>query len=541
MQKSAVKPIYPCLFSIYPVLYLISTNSRALCFEDVIKALLLALVLGLFLYGSFFLILKNPDKAALVCALFILLFFSFGHIGNLLSLFEIKYLDFYLTILWGLIFSGLTYCILRTQNPSRFRIFLNSIAGILVIANLLFIVLVFLSSPKAEINSDKLWPLTQPARTAIAGHPQPAPSEDLPDIYYIILDSYERADKLQQYYHFDNSGFIYALESRGFYVAGASRSNYLFTYYSLPSSMNMIYLNDLPPDIFSSLTSSLKTSYVLDFLKLQGYKVIQFKSGDWVTDQLNADVSVNQSVSQTTTYRLNAFELMLAQTTLLHTFYNFLSPWNNETQHDLRNSLVQDNFIQQRFNIQNTFLHLPDYAGQNGPFFIFAHVPSPHYPYIFGPNGENVDINAANYLLNTGLKDHSPYTNQMLYINQLTLDSIDRILSQSSKPPVIILASDHGHDLIFDPEKPDAAGLDLRSANLIAIYYPDQAYQALYPSISPVNIFRSVFNHVFGASFPLLLDITYYHPAPDLKAVSSTVRFQDACLLYNICAVERQQ
>ena len=36
----------------------------------------------------------------------------------------------------------------------------------------------------------------------------------------------------------------------------------------------------------------------------------------------------------------------------------------------------------------------------------------------------------------------------------------------------------------------------------------------LYPSITPVNTFRLVFNCYFGASYPLQEDITYWSPPP---------------------------
>ena len=45
---------------------------------------------------------------------------------------------------------------------------------------------------------------------------------DLPDMYFILLDGYPRADKLQSVFGIDNTGFIYALEERGFFVASTA-------------------------------------------------------------------------------------------------------------------------------------------------------------------------------------------------------------------------------------------------------------------------------------------------------------------------------
>src|SRR6188472_659615 len=54
-----------------------------------------------------------------------------------------------------------------------------------------------------------------------------------PDIYYIIVDGYARADVLQKYYDFDNSEFLAALGKRGFALNDHSRANYYWTFLSL--------------------------------------------------------------------------------------------------------------------------------------------------------------------------------------------------------------------------------------------------------------------------------------------------------------------
>ena len=68
---------------------------------------------------------------------------------------------------------------------------------------------------------------------------------DKPDVYYIILDTYARADRIETELGFDNSGFITELEEMGFYVADCSRSNYNNTHNSIVSSLNMSYLPEL--------------------------------------------------------------------------------------------------------------------------------------------------------------------------------------------------------------------------------------------------------------------------------------------------------
>jgi hypothetical protein len=50
---------------------------------------------------------------------------------------------------------------------------------------------------------------------------------------------------------------------------------------------------------------------------------------------------------------------------------------------------------------------------------------------------------------------------------------------------------------------------------LNAYYMPGYTGQ-LYPSISPVNSFRIVFNAYFGTDLPLLKDTSYFSPIPQI-------------------------
>ena len=60
-------------------------------------------------------------------------------------------------------------------------------------------------------------------------------SREGPDIYAILLDGYPRADVLAHAFDIDNGPFVGALEERGFAVAGASHSDYIWTHTTVPS------------------------------------------------------------------------------------------------------------------------------------------------------------------------------------------------------------------------------------------------------------------------------------------------------------------
>ena len=69
--------------------------------------------------------------------------------------------------------------------------------------------------------------------------------ETPPDIYYIILDGYGRQDALMEDYGYDNTAFLNFLEEQGFFVADCSRSNYSQTKFSLLTSLNMDFVEEL--------------------------------------------------------------------------------------------------------------------------------------------------------------------------------------------------------------------------------------------------------------------------------------------------------
>ena len=112
--------------------------------------------------------------------------------------------------------------------------------------------------------------------------PIPA-GKDLPDVYYIILDTYARDDVLKQEYGFDNSTFLEALQQMGFYIGECSQSNYGQTTLSLASSLNMNYLTELgsfTPDSTdrNTLINLIEYSAVRTNLEARGYKTVSLSA-----------------------------------------------------------------------------------------------------------------------------------------------------------------------------------------------------------------------------------------------------------------------
>jgi hypothetical protein len=80
---------------------------------------------------------------------------------------------------------------------------------------------------------------------------------------------------------------------------------------------------------------------------------------------------------------------------------------------------------------------------------------------------------------------------------------VDQLLATSKTPPIIVIQGDHGGTYWKRPDQ---------RMKILNAYYLPGAGNVLYPSISPVNTFRIIFNTYFGQEFPLLPDVSRYSP-----------------------------
>jgi len=131
--------------------------------------------------------------------------------------------------------------------------------------------------------------------------------------------------------------------------------------------------------------------------------------------------------------------------------------------------------------------------------FTFAHILSPHPPYLFDRNGNIVSLMPKE--LNPWL-DKSGYVDQVLFLNKKVEVLVETLL-HSDTPPIIILQADHG-PFCKDPLSPEF--WNAKFCILNAYYLPEGGNRKLYPSITPVNSFRVVLDYYFGADLGLLED-----------------------------------
>lgn len=488
MKRTPV--VHPFLFSLFPILALYAHNIKSIPvpLRELAGPLAATLVFAAGLYFGLRAGLKNAAKSGLLVSLFLIWFFSFGHIANQVSVWTEGIFNRSLFFATAIIFGFLAFLIVRSRRTfGGLTGVLNVVALTLIVFNLASVGQTLVRRPHLVLARD----------VRVLG-----PTASRPNIYYIILDAYTRADILEEVFSFDNGSFLAGLEARGFYVAPKSYANYSQTHQSLASSLNFTYLDDLAKDIggVSSdrepLYRMIRENRATAFLRSQGYRFVSISSSIEPTDMKSADLYIGFAGSN------SEFRQVLLNTTPLPLFMDISGRGSPYDAH--------------RERILNAFKALGESPLEKGPFFLFVHLMCPHPPFVFGPNGEAlepdylftmVDADRLHGESDAAIKDYIVrYRGQAAFINTKILEAVDAILSRSSQPPIIILQGDHGSRAYTDFDDPGRSYLKESLAILNAYRLPDGGRALLYPGISPVNTFRLVFKHYFGADLNLIED-----------------------------------
>ena len=478
-------PIHPFLFAIYPVLALLTFNISEVDSSSGYRPMLVSLLAaGLLILGSYWM-LRDWRQAAFVSTIILILFYSYGHVYILLKGVNINglYLFRHRTLLPIWATGGLFlfwWASRKSINFAAVTYTLNVVGVFLLILPLIQLTSFLLQSRVSQAEAEKS---TSALDLKVGNEP--------PDIYYIILDGYGRADVLKNEYGYDNSDFLNSLRGLGFYIADCAQSNYAQTQMSLSSALNFNYIDALSDrfmpgsDDRTGLDVLIRHSAVRESLEKAGYKTVAFATGFIATELTDADYFL---APQRTLGKMNEFEYLLMETTLAR--------------------LIQDG---SRFGAENSgselfrertlfaLDRLDKLSYIERPKFVFVHLIVPHPPYVFGPTGGPIEpsVTGTTRSEQEGLR----YRDQAIYISSRMMEIVPKLINNSTSPPIIVIQGDHGPTV---PSRPQA-----RMRNLNAYFLPG-AEASLYPTITPVNTFRTIFNAYFGQNLELLEDVSLF-------------------------------
>ena len=499
-------PLHSLMLGVYPILALIAANLQEAPLEDGLRAFVAGILLAFVLLSVLNLLFKDWHRAGLITSILLVSFFSYGQVyvglkalgdfGLLVARHRfllpvwVALTMFLMWLAWKRLFA------LETSTGT-----LNAVALILLIFPL-FQITAFLA---------RGW-FAEPATSATAGGSVAAESNpDSPDIYYIIADAYSRQDLLAEFYNYDNSEFLNRLKELGFYIADCSLSNYPKTRLSLTSSLNMDYLENLgitANDQGDEFWRRIRNSAVRKTMEAEGYQIVSLETGFYWTEWPDADVYLSRNDEGSDAIRLNGFEALLLQTTLVRAPLDLLSGQDEQAPVEFEGGTLEEHYEITSYALDA----LDELAFMEGPKFVFAHVLIPHGPFVFDAEG-NFTTQPRSLV--------DSYNAQVSYLNQRMLQSLTTIIAESERPVVIILQGDHGGP----GTQPTYDRMKILNA-----YYLPEGLDRLYPSISPVNSFRAVFDTYLGTEFGRIEDLSYYSDSDNFFDVTLISEDNPACL-----------
>ncbi len=525
-QRRRALPLHCFLFALIPIASQLAFNKAQFLPSEALRAAITVLVITAGVLAALRLVLGDWLLAGLLTSAASIFFFTYGHLFTLLILMLDAVssalglgreglgivLAGHLILVLGLasLLAAMGHLLARKQGwwiPGG--IFLNAVGMIaLLIPAYQILEYQWRARRPPAVNRPQSELTTLPT-SAVTGSAQP-------DIYYFVLDGYAREDVLRQGYDYDNSGFLSFLEGHGFWVADRSRSNYVQTVLSQASTLNMSYLDELLfgddqqasfPGRGGSLEPLIRESRVRRIVEERGYRFISFTSGYGPTEITDADVYLVPDYQG-----VGAFESLIIRTSALSLvedgawLLGFPYPYSGYGSHRER----------LRFALET----LPRVAEMEGPKFVYIHMLIPHPPFVFDRAGSPVEpqyrytLHDASSIPLSEAQYVEGYREQVMFINSGLRAMLPELIEGSEPSPLILIQGDHGPGAHLDWNHPTPRGMNERAAILNAYRIPGSDYESFYPTISPVNSFRLVFNELFGGELEILADRAYFSANP---------------------------
>lgn len=441
--------------------------------------LALALGVSVAIAGICLIVLKqmfrNWRRAGMAATVTVVLLYGFGYAYQINELLQalnstMVFSVFSLQAIWAVIWIGALIWLAKprddddklTQTANLFAVV--ALAGPLLYAGFDY----WVDGSAVTLEASEI------AEEAVVLHPSKSP----PDIYYLVFDRYGSGETLANDFNHDNEPFLQHLEERGFQVARQSRANYPKTELSMSSALNMRY-HGKGVEARWKYTEQLHQHKVGQLLKAADYRYYHLGSVlDGIRENPEAHFNYASSIMPT------EYTDMLFQ----FSYFYPLAPNKGAAQVE-----------RDKFEIVQSI------SKEGGRKFVYCHFLLPHEPWKFDRDGSVLPENIA--YMRTGKEN---YVNQLVYANRRIAETVDVILAQSKRPPIIIIQADEGPELRYEGDhlKSELDQIRKRSGIITAIYTPGG--EEVPNDLSPVNTFRFVFNNYFEANIPLLPNRHYY-------------------------------
>lgn len=507
-------PLYPLALALYPGLALASANDDWLAVTALLPALIVPVLITLAAQHLLARWMHNRSQAGAALGIVLVLFFSYGHAAMEVG----RWVD---PIVW-LPGVWIVLLLIGVRAVRRHEVVVGRLTrGLNLVGVALLLMPVVNLTTRVSTRPAQGSELTAPD---LSLQPPREARSAPPDVYFIVLDGYGRADTLLRMYDHDNRPFLEALGQAGFYVDPDSFANYDQTILSMPATLNLDYLQAMGATKearfdFAELVELARDNLAVRLLRQAGYEIVSFESEHPVTRisvpnrylRPSGREGHDREEGEGGYLNLADPDRLFLETTALRPA---LRVYDRSRPEDAR-------IRERRRLIQFTFSNLELAAREPGAQFTFAHVMAPHPPYVFQADGtpRRYDgpyriVDGSHWLGRIGTRGEyiDSYRQQLLYVNELTLRAVKRILDRSESPPIIVIQSDHGPGADFDWNSRADSDLTERMGILTAVHLPPDVRPSVqpYPGMSPVNTFRLVLNAASGGELPYLPDRAYF-------------------------------
>ena len=473
-------PVFAVLLPVFILIHIEAEYHNLITYRFVTKEILILFIVPVIVYAACFIFLRSIPKANILSLTVLIIFFFGGEfIDWLRSSFPNYFFQrytFIIPFITVLVFLLSLYLKKRSIKFEKVNLYFNLAFILFIIADLVNISLRKTVPENSSVNRLSNYDSCQNCRR--------------PDIYYLVFDSYAGTSSLRSEFNYDNSELENYLSKNDFRIISDSKSNYNLTPFSIGSTFNMEYLDDIDSGKryflkdYLPAVKKVYTNKLFPIMEKRGYQV--FNQGMFNVESHPGSVPL-----------FDAWEIKL-----IYQQHNFVRKIYNEIGWQFP-AWLQINLGRE-----------PDYAEQRDaydkkaiemlydvikkpsvkPKFVYNHLFLPHSPYSFDSSGNKIKVD---YHLSVEA-DKQAYISQLIYVNKLMRSVIDAIKKESKNPPVIIVQSDHGYRFF------NASKAQLEFINLSAFYFPSKNYSMLTDSVSNVNTFRIVLNTIFEEHWPIL-------------------------------------
>lgn len=459
--------ITPILTAIYPLLFLYFQNIGELNLNNILQTLIYIIVITSVIFFIINLLVKSNSLSSLFTSAMAIIFFNYSYFEK-----GVQLLDYRIRY-WHIVPSLLLFFIVliilfhgygENDIVNNMCKIISLVFSLLIVFNFVLSVNTIITKINSTPENDSVRDLTMEVSNA----------NDLPNVYYILLDEYASFEFIKKYYDYDNSEFQKFLSNKKFNISMNSYNDSILTATIMSNihALDYKYTDKTPQTI---RMEGRKNSSIFSLMKQKGYKT---KFVD--TDNINNENTIPSDIKFTFSGSPQVgWSKFLWENTILYPL--------QKTNLNSRAQLINSAFV---------FTENSEYA--NG-LFTHAHIVCPHELFVFDQNGNEISPkDSSNY------EDKRFYLDQFIYTTKKLEDILSNIISREPEC-IIILQSDHSSRFQFDQDLWKKYGVQEHDVKNIlnAVYYQGKTFEEFYGK-GAVNTMRIVLSKLLNVDLPLV-------------------------------------